>query len=227
MAETINPLTSTHPHQLPIHSIESNGNVSLSGCTSHLWTKYLKTETTRTRLWIDRSEVQRSTEEEQQSELESEEESITSYEDGIDQFDGPLWMDPLDRDAVAAEMKGIYHRHTHSCGTQTLNEITSFEDDLDSLDGPVWDDPLDKKAVQNQMTGCHHRNHHIEPEEKSEARRSIEVEMKRNPRSWLDGEYESPVEDDDDDDEDEMKSKMGGGKRCFHITHFIEMATIS
>lgn len=61
---------------------------------------------------------------------------ITSYEQGIDRWDGPMW--PNQDHAELREGETEVLPHDYKVADSDINEIAAYEDGIDDWDGPMW-----------------------------------------------------------------------------------------
>lgn len=69
--------------------------------------------------------------------------SIISYEDGIDDFDGPLWYDAMDAASVKLEAEGFANihsqaRHHHECASP-VERVKHEEEHITEAIAALWE----------------------------------------------------------------------------------------
>ena len=188
------------PHlkrQVGLHSLQKSASVSETECSTNMPV---------------------SVDAKNQADFEAEKAAVQSYEEGIDDHEGPIWRDPLDPKAVAAQMKEIHP--VSSRQSQCVHEECEgwenwekeddeddegmegdYDDSVDSMEGPVWIDPHAPATSARQMSDdsdlCNDQEESWDPawfEEQPKPEDSIfinDAEEIRNPDAWFEGDDET------------------------------------
>ncbi|KAK4502675.1 hypothetical protein PRZ48_006101 [Zasmidium cellare] len=67
--------------------------------------------------------------------------TITSYEDGLDPFDGPLWYDAMNPISVQLEAEGHPHPHTNHCASP-VERVKHEEELMMETVAALWDSEI-------------------------------------------------------------------------------------